>query len=107
MIFHNKPRLHSVENIMLTRAMGGDVSCKQIDAVHDEALEVVRAALDGEHGVSDLDIPFLCAALHFWRDELTEKMRRDHPADLEAEASAYILMKRHYQIEAAPVGGGK
>lgn len=107
MIFHNKPRLHSVENIMLTRAMGGDVSCKQIDAVHEEALEVVRAALDGENGVSDLDIPFLCAALRFWRDELTEKMRRDHPADLEAEASAYILMKRHYQIDAAPVGGGK
>lgn len=100
MIFHNKPRLHSVENIMLTRAMGGDVSCKQIDAVHEEAL-------DGEHGVSDLDIPFLCAALRFWRDELTEKMRRDHPADLEAEASAYILMKRHYQIEAARVGGDK
>ncbi len=45
MISHNKPRLHSVENIMLTRAMGGDVSCKQIDAVHEEALEVVRPAL--------------------------------------------------------------
>lgn len=100
-----KPRLHSVENIMLTRAMGGDVSCKQIDAVHEEALEVVRAALDGEHGASDLDIPFLCAALRFWHDELTEKMRREDPDDLEAEKAAYILMKRHYRGEGVIVGG--
>lgn len=107
MISYNKPRLHSVENIMRTRAMRGQVSDEQIDAVHEEALEVVRAALDGEHGVSDFDIPFLCAALHFWRDELIKKMRRDNPGDLKAEASAYILMKRHYQIEVAPVGGGK
>lgn len=102
-----KPRLQSVDNIIKTQVLGGEVSPKQIDAVHEEALDVVLAALNGEAGLSGPDIPFLCAALHFWRDELTEKMRRDHPADLEAEASAYILMKRHYQIEAAPVGGGK
>lgn len=105
MIFHNKPRLHSVENIMLTRAMGGDVSCKQIDAVHDEALEVILTALNGEAGMSGPDIPFLCAALHFWRDELIERMRREHPGDLEAEKAAYIMMKRHYKGEAKKVGG--
>nr|DAH94155.1 MAG TPA: hypothetical protein [Caudoviricetes sp.] len=107
MTFNRKPRLRSIENIMLTQASGGNVSSKQIDAVHDEALEVVRAALNGEDGLSDPDIPFLCAALHFWRDELTQKMRRDNPDDLEAEAAAYILMRRHYQAKSAPVGGDK
>lgn len=105
MIFHNKSRLHSVENIMLTRAMGGDVSSKQIDAVHEEALGVVLAALNGENGLSEPDILFLCAALHFWRDELIEMMRRGDPDDLETEKAAYILMKRHYQGKAAKVGG--
>lgn len=44
-------------------------------------------------------------ALHFWRDELIERMRREHPDDLEAEKAAYILMKRHYQGECVKVGG--
>lgn len=92
-----KPRLQSVDNIIKTQVQGGEVSFKQIDAV--------RAALNGDEGLSDLDIPFLCAALHFWRDELTERMRRDHPDDLEAEKVAYILMKRHYKGEVKKVGG--
>nr|DAG34304.1 MAG TPA: hypothetical protein [Bacteriophage sp.] len=101
----HKPRLHSVDNIIKTQVLGEKVSCKQIDAVHDEALEVILTALNGEAGMSGPDIPFLCAALHFWRDELIERMRRDHPDDLEAEKDAYILMKQHYQGEGVKVGG--
>lgn len=101
----HKPRLHSVDNIMQTQILGGEVSKKQMDAVHEEALEVVLTALNGEAGLSDPDIPFLCAALHFWRDELIDRMRREHPDDLEAEKAAYILMKRHYQGEGVKVGG--
>lgn len=100
-----KPRLHSVDNIMQTQILGGEVSSKQIDAVHDETLEVILTALNGEAGMSGPDIPFLCAALHFWRDELIERMRREHPDDLEAEKAAYIMMKRHYKGEAKKVGG--
>lgn len=92
-----KPRLQSVDNIIKTQVLGGEVSPKQIDAV--------LAALNGEAGLSNLDTPFLCAALHFWRDELIERMRREHPDDLEAEKAAYILMKRHYQGECVKVGG--
>lgn len=66
-----KPRLQSVDNIIKTQVLGGEVSPKQIDAVHEEALDVVLAALNGEAGMSGPDIPFLCAALHFWRDELS------------------------------------
>lgn len=101
----HKPRLHSVDNIIKTQVLGGEVSSKQIDAVHDEALEVILTALNGEAGMSGPDIPFLCAALHFWRDELIEMMRREHPDGLEAEKAAYILMKRHYQGEGVKVGG--
>lgn len=100
-----KPRLHSVDNIIQTQILGGEVSPKQIDAVHEEALDVVLTALNGEAGLSVPDIPFLCAALHFWRDELIERMRREDPDDLEAEKAAYILMKRHYQGEGVKVGG--
>lgn len=100
-----KPRLHGVDDIIQTQILGGEVSSKQIDAVHDEALEVILTALNGEAGMSDSDIPFLCAALHFWRDELIERMRREHPDALEAEKAAYILMKRHYQGEGVKVGG--
>lgn len=64
-----KPRLQSVDNIIKTQVLGGEVSPKQIDAVQEEALDVVLAALNGEAGMSGPDIPFLCAALHFWRDE--------------------------------------
>lgn len=92
-----KPRLQSVDNIIKTQVLGGEVSPKQID--------VVLAALNGEAGMSGPDIPFLCAALHFWRDELIERMRREHPDDLEAEKAAYIMMKRHYKSEAKKVGG--
>lgn len=92
-----KPRLQSVDNIIKTQVLGGEVSPKQID--------VVLAALNGEAGMSGPDIPFLCAALHFWRDELIERMRREHPDDLEAEKAAYIMMKRHYKGEAKKVGG--
>lgn len=74
-----KPRLQSVDNIIKTQVLGGEVSPKQIDAVQEEALDVVLAALNGEAGMSGPDIPFLCAALHFWRDELIERMRREHP----------------------------
>lgn len=101
----HKPRLHSVDNIMQTQILGGEVSKKQMDAVHEEALEVILTALNGEAGLSGPDIPFLCAALHFWRDELIERMRREHPDDLEAEKAAYIMMKRHYQGEGVKVGG--
>ncbi len=101
----HKHRLHSVDNLMQTRILGGEVSDKQMDAVYEEALEAVLTALNGEAGPSDLDAPFLCAALHFWRDELIERMRREHPDDLEAEKAAYILMKRHYQGECVKVGG--
>lgn len=93
-----KPRLQSVDNIIKTQVLGGEVSPKQIDAVHEEAL-------NGEAGLSGPDIPFLCAALHFWRDELIDRMRREHPDDLEAEKAAYIMMKRHYQGEGVKVGG--
>lgn len=55
--------------------------------------------------MSGPDIPFLCAALHFWRDDLIERMRREHPDGLEAEKAAYIMMKRHYNGEAKKVGG--
>lgn len=101
----HKHRLHSVDNLMQTRILGGEVSDKQMDAVYEEALEAVLTALNGEAGLSDLDAPFLCVALHFWRDELIERMRREHPDDLEAEKAAYILMKRHYQGECVKVGG--
>lgn len=100
-----KPRLQRVDNIIKTQVLGGEVSDKQMDAVYEEALEAVLTALNGEAGLSDLDAPFLCAALHFWRDELIERMRREHPDDLEAEKAAYILMKRHYQGECVKVGG--
>lgn len=100
-----KPRLQSVDNIIKTQVLGGEVSPKQIDAVHDEALEVILTALNGEAGMSGPDIPFLCAALHFWRDELIDRMRREHPDDLVAEKAAYILMKRHCQGEGVKVGG--
>lgn len=100
-----KPRLQSVDNIIKTQVLGGEVSPKQIDAVQEEALEAVLTALNGEAGLSDLDAPFLCAALHFWRDVLIERMRREHPDDLVAEKAAYILMKRHYQGEGVKVGG--
>ncbi len=93
----HKPRLHSVDNIIQTQVLGGEVSDKQMDAV--------LTALNGEAGLSDLDAPFLCAALHFWRDVLIERMRREHPDDLVAEKAAYILMKRHYQGEGVKVGG--
>lgn len=101
----HKPRLHSVDNIIKTQVLGGEVSPKQIDAVHEEALDVVLTALNGEAGLSDLDTPFLCAALHFWRDELIDRMRREHPDDLGAEKAAYIMMKQHYKGEAKKVGG--
>lgn len=100
-----KTRLQSVYNIIKTQVLGGEVSPKQIDAVHEEALDVVLAALNGDAGLSGPDIPFLCAALHFWRDELIERMRREHPDDLEAEKAAYILMKRHYHGEDLKVRG--
>lgn len=100
-----KPRLHSVDNIMQTRILGGEVSDKQMYAVYEEALDVVLTALNGEAGLSGLDIPFLCAALHFWRDVLIERMRRENPDDLEADNAAYILMKRHYRGEGVIVGG--
>lgn len=100
-----KPRLQSVDNIIKTQVLGGEVSPKQIDAVQEEALDVVLTALNGEVGMSSLDIPFLCAALHFWRDVLIERMRREHPDDLEADNAAYILMKRHYRGEGVIVGG--
>lgn len=40
-----KSRLQSVDNIIKTQVLGGEVSPKQIDAVHEEALDVVLAAL--------------------------------------------------------------
>lgn len=101
----HKPRLQSVDNIIKTQVLGGEVSPKQIEAVQEEALDVVLAALNGEAGLSGPDIPFLCAALHFWRDELIERMCREHPGVLEAEKAAYIMMKRHYQSEGVKVGG--
>lgn len=100
-----KPRLQSVDNIIKTQVLGGEVSPKQIDAVQEEALEVVLTALNGEAGLSGEDIPFLSAALHFWRDELIDRMRREHPDSLEIEKTSYILMKRHYQGEGLKVGG--
>lgn len=100
-----KPRLHSFDNIIQTQILGGEVSKKQMYAVHEEALDVVLTALNGETGMSVPEIPFLCAALHFWRDELIERMRREDPKGLEAEKAAYILMKRHYQGEGEKVGG--
>lgn len=100
-----KSRLHSFDNVIQTKILGGEVSEKQMYAVQEEALDVVLAALNGEAGMSGPDIPFLCAALHFWRDELIERMRREHPDDLEAEKAAYIMMKRHYKGEAKKVGG--
>ena len=100
-----KPRLQSVDNIIKTQVLGGEVSPKQIDAVHEEALDVVLTALNGEAGLSGEDIPFLSAALHFWRDELIDRMRREHPDSLEIEKTSYILMKRHYQGEGLKVGG--
>ena len=57
-----KPRLQSVDNIIKTQVLGGEVSPKQIDAVHEEALDVGLTALNGEAGLSDLDTPF-CARL--------------------------------------------
>ena len=101
----HKHRLHSVDNLMQTRILGGEVSDKQMDAVYEEALEAVLTALNGEAGLSDLDAPFLCAALHFWRNVLIERMRREHPDDLETEKTAYILMKLRYQGEGVKVGG--
>ena len=101
----HKHRLHSVDNLMQTRMLGGEVSDKQMDAVYEEALEAVLTALNGEAGLSDLDAPFLCAALHFWRNVLIERMRRTHPDDRVAEKAAYNLKKQHYQGEGVKVGG--
>nr|DAU95169.1 MAG TPA: hypothetical protein [Caudoviricetes sp.] len=100
-----KPRLHSVDNIIQTQILGGEVGKKQMCAVYEEALDVVLTALNGETGPSVPDIPFLCAALHFWRDELIERMRREDPNSLEVEKVTYILMKRHYRGEGVIVGG--
>lgn len=100
-----KPRLHSLDNIIQTQILGGEVSKKEMYAVHEEALDVVLTALNGEAGPSVPDIPFLCAALHFWRDELIEMMRREDPDSLEVEKVAYILMKRHYKGKDVKVGG--
>ena len=101
----HKHRLHSVDNLVQTRILGRELSDKQMDAVYEEALEAVLTALNGEAGLSDLDAPFLCATLHFWRDVLIERMRREHPDYLEAEKIAYILMKLRYQDEGVKVGG--
>ncbi|WP_425367082.1 hypothetical protein [Gemmiger formicilis] len=100
-----KPRLHSLDNIIQTQILGGEVSKKEMYAVHEEALDVVLTALNGEAGPSVPDIPFLCAALHFWRDELIERMRREDPDSLEVEKVTYILMKRHYKGKDVKVGG--
>lgn len=102
---HYKPRLRSVDNIIHTQILGGEVSPKQINAAREEALDVVLTALNGEAGMSVPDIPFFCAALHFWRDELIEWMRREYPDGLEAEKVTYILMKQHYQGKGVKVGG--
>ena len=102
-----KPRLHSIESILLTRAIGGDVSRKQIDDVHEEALQAIGTALNGDRGMSDADVPFLCAALHFWHDELLKRVSLNGPADLEAASSAYTLMKRHFSSDTVPAGGDK
>ena len=40
----HKHRLHSVDNLMQTRILGGEVSDKQMDAVYEEELEA------GPHG---------------------------------------------------------
>lgn len=64
-----KPRLQSVDNIIKTQVLGGEVSPKQIDAVHEEALDVVLAALNGEAGLSGPDILF-CARLCIRRRSL-------------------------------------
>lgn len=96
-----KSRLQSVDNIIKTQVLGEEVSPKQIDAVHDEALDVVLAALNGEEGLSGMDIPFLCAALHFWRDELIETMRREHPDDLEVEKAACARMPGSWWMRAS------
>lgn len=101
----HKPRLQSIDNIIKTQVLGGEVGKKQMYAVYEEALDVVLTALNGEAGPSVPDIPFLCAALHFWRDELIERMRREDPNSLEVEKVAYILMKRHYRGEGVIVGG--
>lgn len=58
-----KPRLHSVDNIIQTQILGGKVSPKQIDAVHEEALEVVLTALNGEAGLSG-PISLFCVRLY-------------------------------------------
>lgn len=102
-----KPRLHSVDNMIQTQILGGKISSKQLEAAHEEALNVFLTALNGEAGLSVPDMPFLCAALHFWCDELIERMRREYPDGLEVENAAYILMKQHYQGEGVKVGGDK
>lgn len=107
MSYSHKPRLHSIENILLTHAMGGDVSRKQNDAVYEEALQLIGHALNGDEGFSDVDAPFLCAALHYWYDELLKKVSLNGTEDLLAAASAYTLMKRLFPSETARVGGDK
>lgn len=42
-----KSRLHSFDNVIQTKILGGEVSEKQMYAVHEEALEVVLTALNG------------------------------------------------------------
>lgn len=89
-----KPRLQSVDNIIKTQVLGGEVSPKQIDAVHEEALDVVLAALNGEAGLSGPDIPFLCAALHElkvlrWREKkMIEKIHEYE--QVEDEETLYL-----------------
>ena len=61
----HKHRLHSVDNLMQTRILGGEVSDKQMDAVYEEALEAVLTALNGEAGLSDLDAPFFVSGSAF------------------------------------------
>lgn len=86
----HKPRLHSVDNIIQTQVLGGEVSDKQMDAVYEEALEAVLTALNGEAGLSDLDAPFLEVEQPA-SDFLLRLDKDGRPALYEADGGAWKL----------------
>ena len=101
---YRKPRLHSIENILKQKT--SDLSEKdntaRIEAIYEEALGLIRSALNGDDGMIPMEVPFLCAALRIWVDVLRNEM--DEEALKECENS-YQYMKNYYQFETGVIKG--
>lgn len=99
-----KPRLHSIENILKqkTSDMSEKGNTARIEAIYEEALDLIRSALNGDDGMIPMEVPFLCAALRIWVDVLRNEM--DEEALKECENS-YQYMKNSYQFETCVIKG--